>query len=219
MAPIDDAALVTAARDGDRDALNRLLSLHHPRLFAVCRRLLGNDADAADAAQEAMISIVRGLPRFDGQSSFGTWAYRIASNAALDEIRRRGRRPRSLDIDEREGSSEREVIDRRSHGAADAVTDRMVLEAALAGLREEFRVAVVLRDVADLDYSEIAEVLGVPPGTVRSRIARGRAALADALAESAGGTQLGGPPGNAPRGSGEPDEPRSTSNPRTPDFS
>lgn len=193
MAAFDDDALVADARRGDRRALDQLLTLHHPRLFAVCRRLLGTDVDAADATQEAMMSIVRGLPNFDGQSSFGTWAYRIASNAALDEIRRRGRRPRPL------GASDdrvvNEPVDPRSSGAADAVVDRLTIESALADLRDDFRVAVVLRDVADLDYAEIAEVLGVPPGTVRSRIARGRAALADALMTS-----------------GEPGNPRPTSN-------
>lgn len=197
MVAFDDAELVALARAGDRGALDRLLTMHHPRLFAVCRRLLGNDADAADAAQEAMISIVRGLPRFDGQSSFGTWAYRIATNAALDEIRRRGRRPRPLGASRSDDGPVGEPIDPSSLGTDDALADRMVLEAALAELREEFRVAVVLRDVGDLDYAEIADVLGVPPGTVRSRIARGRAALADSLTSGR-----------------EPDGPPPTSNPR-----
>ena len=63
-------------------------------MFAVCRRITGNDADAADATQEALLAVVRGLPRFDGRSRFSTWVYRIATNAALDELRRRQRRPR-----------------------------------------------------------------------------------------------------------------------------
>lgn len=179
MAPIEDGALLAAARDGDRRALDDLLRLHHPRIHAVCRRLLGNDADAADAAQEALISIVRGLPRFDGNSAFSTWAYRIATNAALDELRRRGRRPLAQARDDRDQPYE--PVDHRAHESLDAVDDKMLLDAALADLRDDFRVAVVLRDVADLDYAEISEVLGIPPGTVRSRIARGRAALADTL--------------------------------------
>lgn len=190
MAPLDDASLVDRARGGDRAALDHLLRLHHPRMFAVCRRLLGNDADAADATQDAMISIVRGLAGFDGQSSFGTWAYRIATNAALDEIRRRGRRPQLVRHESPAANGSLDLVDQRSTGSEDALADRLVLDAALAELREEFRVAVVLRDVADLDYAEIGEILGVPPGTVRSRIARGRAALADAL---------GGEPGGATR--------------------
>ena len=87
-----DHELVTAAQGGDRGALDQLLRRHYDRVHAVCRRITGHDADAADAAQEAMIAIVRNLDRFDGRSSFGTWAYRIATNASLDELRRRKRR-------------------------------------------------------------------------------------------------------------------------------
>jgi len=138
----------------------------------VCRRLVGNDADALDAAQEALIAIVRGLDRFDGRASFGTWAYRIATNAALDELRRRGRRPVvGLPDDDGIGVAP----------ASEGVAGRLDLDAALATLPHDFRVAVVLRDLCQLDYAEIAEVLDIPPGTVRSRIARGRAALADVL--------------------------------------
>lgn len=89
----DDRALVMAAQAGDRGALDRLLHRHQDRIYAVCRRLAGNDADGLDAAQEALIAIVRGLPRFDRRSRFTTWAYRVATNAALDELRRRRRRP------------------------------------------------------------------------------------------------------------------------------
>ena len=84
---------MTAAQAGDRGALDQLLRRHYDRMHAVCRRITGNEADAADAAQEAMIAVVRGLARFDGRSAFGTWVYRIATNASLDELRRRRRRP------------------------------------------------------------------------------------------------------------------------------
>ncbi len=151
----------------------------------MCRRLLGNDADAADATQEALIAIARGLVRFDGRSSFSTWAYRIATNAALDELRRRQRRPQLVREPDDETSRRGEPADRASSVRLDAVVERDRLVPALAALSEEFRIAVVLRDVADLDYAEIAEVLGIPPGTVRSRIARGRAQLAAALGNQA----------------------------------
>lgn len=147
----------------------------------MCRRLLGNEADAADATQEALIAIARGLPRFDGRSSFGTWAYRIATNAALDELRRRQRRPQLVRDPDHWTSGPSEPADRTSSAHIDTLAERDRLVPALAELSEEFRVAVVLRDVADLDYAEIAEVLGIPPGTVRSRIARGRAQLAASL--------------------------------------
>lgn len=159
--------------------MEQLLARHYDRLHAVCRRIMGNQADAADATQEALIAIVRGLPRFDGRSSFGTWAYRIATNASLDELRRRKRRPATLVP----GSDDRdyEHVDPNSHVRIDQIAERDVVEAALRDLPEEFRLPVVLRDVADLDYNEIASTLKVPVGTVKSRISRGRAMLAAAL--------------------------------------
>ena len=89
----DDATLVKAAQAGDRAALDALLRRHHDRIYALCRRMTGNDADALDATQEALIAVVRGVARFDGRAAFSTWVYRVATNACLDELRRRGRRP------------------------------------------------------------------------------------------------------------------------------
>lgn len=169
--PVDDRALVEAARGGDRAALDVLLRRHYQRLHTLCRRVTGNDADGEDACQEALIAIVRGLPAFDGRSAFGTWAYRVATNACLDELRRRRRRPEP-------GAHEDGAV---SADAADSVAARADVDAALATLLPEFRVAVVLRDLCGLSYDEIAEVLGVPPGTVRSRISRGRASLVPLL--------------------------------------
>jgi RNA polymerase sigma-70 factor (ECF subfamily) len=139
--------------------------------------LAGNEADALDATQEALIAIARGIRRFDGRAAFTTWAYRVATNACIDELRRRRRRavpglPDDL------GQGEVAAI---ASVAIDGLPDRLAIDAALAELPEEFRAAVVLRDLCDLDYAEIAEALAIPPGTVRSRIARGRAQLARRL--------------------------------------
>lgn len=181
---------MTAAQGGDRGALDQLLRRHYDRVHAVCRRITGHEADAADAAQDAMIAIVRNLDRFDGRSSFGTWAYRVATNASLDELRRRKRRavPTSTDADEH---PYRQVADPDGGKRVEAIGDHMALDAALRMLSDEYRLPVVLRDVADLDYAEIAEVLDIPVGTVKSRIARGRAALAKALAPEPGDHDAG----------------------------
>ena len=93
MTSTDEREQIRAAQAGDRAALEALLRAHQPQIHAVCRRITGNDADALDATQEALIAVVRGLPRFDGRSRVSTWVYRIATNASLDELRRRGRRP------------------------------------------------------------------------------------------------------------------------------
>lgn len=187
---LGDAELVAAAQDGDRAALEMLLRRSAGPIHAVCRRITGNDADAADATQEAMIAIVRGLPRFDGKAAFSTWAYRVATNACLDELRRRRRRPEPTDDEVLEVSASSHRVD-----ALESAGDRADIDAALAMLAPDFRAAVVLRDLLGLDYAEISEVLGVPAGTVKSRIARGRAALADRL--SVDGNPGGG--GDRPR--------------------
>jgi RNA polymerase sigma-70 factor, ECF subfamily len=167
-----DGDLAARASAGDRAALETLLERHVDRIHAVCRRILGDREDALDATQEAMIAVARGIGRFDRRAAFTTWLYRVATNAALDEGRRKVRRPRPVDPPAEAASVA---------SPEDAVGARLDVDAALGDLPEEFRVAVVLRDLCDLDYAEIAEVLDVPPGTVRSRIARGRAALAGIL--------------------------------------
>lgn len=186
-----DAELVAAAQAGDRSALDELLRRHYSRIHAVCKRIAGGTRDADDAAQEAMIRIVRSLDRFDGRSAFGTWAYRIATNASLDELRRRNRRPMLHVIKEGEEDLPQEPADDLAHRNVEAITDRLAIDAALADLPEDFRVPVVMRDVGDLDYAEIAAELDVPIGTVKSRIARGRKMLLERLGNH-------GPPGERP---------------------
>lgn len=189
MNEADDLALVAAARSGDRAALEALLVRHHPKVLGLCRRLLADGRDAEDAAQEALLAVCRGLDRFDGRSAFTTWLYRITTNTCLDELRRRRRRPAAVPDDPGDepapGGSTHRSID-----PATVVTARVDVDRALALLPVEYRVAVVLRDGCDLDYAEIARLTGVPDGTVRSRIARGRAALARLLADDPP------PPGN-----------------------
>ena len=174
-----------AAQEGERAALDQLLRRHYDRLYALCRRMTGDDADAADACQEGLLAIVRGLPGFDGRSAFGTWAYRVTANACLDELRRRRRRPEP-GLPEGAG----EVVSPLD--AVEGMTIRLDLDQALQTLPADYRAAVMLRDVCGLSYDEIAQTLGIPPGTVRSRIARGRSALMPLLDP---GRNPGPPPG------------------------
>ncbi len=177
----DDDLAAEAAR-GDRDALEALLRRHFTFVHGICRRILNDPDDALDATQEALLAIARGILSFDGRSRFTTWCYRVTTNAALDEARRRSRRPRPV-AELPDGSA---VAGEHQEQAA----DRLDVEAALATLSPEFRAAVALRDLAGLDYAEIAEILDIPAGTVRSRIARGRAALADRLVDRRPGNHV-----------------------------
>ena len=140
---------------------------------AICHRIVINKSDAEDATQMALISIVRAIPSFDGRSKFSTWIFRIATNAALDEMRRIQRRPLPTDKES--------VYDSPAGDHTSAVDAQIDVSGALSQLPEEYRAAIVLRHVADLDYEEIAAIQGVPVGTVRSRLARGRAQLAEIL--------------------------------------
>ena len=130
--------------------------------------MLGNVHDGSDALQEAMVQVVRKLDRFDGRSAFGTWAYRLTANVCLDELRRRKRRPSPSEF-----GADVPVAD-----AATASVDKQMVEQALEQLPDDYRAAVVLRDLCGYDYAEIAALTDVPIGTVRSRIARGRGLLA-----------------------------------------
>ncbi|MDZ7674709.1 MAG: sigma-70 family RNA polymerase sigma factor [Acidimicrobiales bacterium] len=176
---------MAAAQGGDRDAMDALLRRHQDRMWAICRRLAGNDADAADALQEAMVLVVRRLDSFDGRARFTTWAHRVTTNACLDELRRRNRRPVDglPDDEDDESDRPRRTLADDARPVDATVAEQLTVDAALAELPEDFRVPVILRDLGGHDYAEIAEILDIPPGTVRSRIARARRRLGELLGE------------------------------------
>ena len=184
MADVPDAELVRRFLAGDADAFRQLVERHERRIYAVCLRILGNADDAADATQETLLTVVRKLDGFRGEAAFSTWMHRIALNVCFDQLRRAQRRPllhRVADDELPEIELGDPVPDH-----ADAVTDERIVADALAQVPDEFRVAVVLADVQDMPYDEIAAILGVPVGTVKSRVHRGRLALARALGLSSG---------------------------------
>ena len=149
-------------------------------MYSVAYRLAGNDEDAQDLVQEALIRVRRGLERYEPGSLEG-WLARIVTNVFLDEVRRRRRRPTDALPDDPE-----RVLP--TSPAADEVSTQLSTEIqlALAALPEDFRVPVVLCDVADQSYEQIAATLGVPIGTVRSRLHRGRRMLRSMLSEGVG---------------------------------
>lgn len=166
---IDDLVL-TRAQKGDASALDAVLRHHYDAIRSICHRIVINSADADDATQMALISVARALPSFDRRSSLSTWVYRIATNAALDELRR---------ISRRAIPTEASAMERAQPDSTGEVDTQMLIAQALGGVAAEYRVVLVLRHVADLDYEEIASILDIPIGTVRSRLARGRAQLTE----------------------------------------
>lgn len=176
-----DAAVVARAVQGDAEAIADLLHRHQARLYNLAFRALNHAEDAADATQEAMLKISRGVSRFRGQSRVSTWMTRIVLHEACNVGRSRARR-QSVRSEEPATTSQREQ--RREPAPEQRLADREAQEAvtaALAEVPEGFRQALLLRDVEKMEYAEIAEVLDVPVGTVRSRIFRGRLALRDVL--------------------------------------
>jgi RNA polymerase sigma-70 factor (ECF subfamily) len=167
-----DRDLVRSHLDGDPQAFNTLVARHRQRLWAVALRTTGNPEDAADAVQDACLSAFRNAASYRGDARVTTWLHRIVVNACLDRARRQAVRP-TVPLPEQPPPDPRDRL-------AESETS-LVVTAALAGLPEEQRLAIVLVDLQSLSVEEAAEVLGVPTGTVKSRCSRGRARLAIAL--------------------------------------
>jgi RNA polymerase sigma-70 factor, ECF subfamily len=170
-----DEELLGRHLDGDADAFTELVTRHERRVYGICLRVLGNPEDAADATQEAFLAVLRRAGSFQGGAAFSTWLYRVAVNAALDLARRRSRL-RTVAL-EPEGAPPAAAVDDPGEAVATALT----VQAALVRVPEEFRVAIVLCDLCRLPYAEAAAIIEVAVGTVKSRVFRGRAALAREL--------------------------------------
>jgi len=177
--PETDEDLVRRFQGGGADALGVLVERHQARVYNLCLRVLGDPDEAADAAQDSFVTAIRKLHTFRGEAAFTTWLHRVTVNACYDSLRRKRRRPLlHVVVDEGEGRAPPEppVPDH-----AEGVELSIDVARALREVREDFRVALVLADVEDLAYERIGEILGVPVGTVKSRVFRGRAALGRAL--------------------------------------
>jgi RNA polymerase sigma-70 factor (ECF subfamily) len=180
-----DAELVSGAAAGDLDAFEALVRRHQARIVSFVRTLTRNAADAEDVAQEVFVRAHRALGRFRGESHFRSWLYAIASNTTRSHHAARARRQQVW-----EDSGAR---DARGFDPVDPAPDiettlgrREAIERALAALPEDWRMAVSLRDVHGLEYKEIADVMGIPMGTVESRIFRARQRLRHLLAQALG---------------------------------
>ncbi|HEX9597732.1 MAG TPA: sigma-70 family RNA polymerase sigma factor [Anaerolineales bacterium] len=183
---MDEIQLIQAAQQGELEAFNHLVTSYQGLAFNVAYRLLGDEASAEDATQEAFISAFRNLHRYRG-GSFKAWLLRIVTNGCYDELRRQKRRPQTeLEPESREGEEAAQPGWLADPGEGpQELAERVELNAAiqrcLNQLEDEFRAAVVLVDVQGMDYSEAAQVLKRPLGTVKSRLARARSRLQSCL--------------------------------------
>ena len=174
--------LIKMAAKGDQDAFAQLLEAHQGKVYGLTLRLTGSPEDAAELTQETFFNAWRGLPHFHGESKFSTWLYRLATNATIDFLRREKRRramtaaPLGVDDDDHptldipdQGLSPQGELERKEL--------RQAIERGLEQLSDEHRQVLVMREFSGLSYGEIAQILNIEEGTVKSRIARARLAL------------------------------------------
>jgi RNA polymerase sigma-70 factor (ECF subfamily) len=180
--------LVEGLRSGAEEAYEALITEYQQPVFSLVSRLLSDPDDAGDVVQEVFLKVFRKIGAFRGASSLRTWVYRIAVNEAYNHRRWFGRhRGQEVGLEGEEEGSLRysQTLSDPGRSPFDCVSDqeeRVLVEAALARLNPSFRAAVVLRDIEEMNYEEIAEILHLPLGTVKSRILRGREALRRELA-------------------------------------
>ena len=212
MIPPPEQALLNRARSGDQQAMGELLMAYQDRLYNVCLRMVSHPDDAAEVCQDVLMKVIQGIDKFRGESGLATWMTRIAMNQSISHLRkRRLRRTISLDQPMRSDNGpndqasalRHQVQDGREPGPEQCVQDSEMLERlkhAICLLDDDFRAVLVLRDIEQLDYAQIAETLELPVGTVKSRLFRARLALRQAMDQL--GSVSGGPGGESGSESG-----------------
>jgi RNA polymerase sigma-70 factor (ECF subfamily) len=173
--PDRDRDLMARAATGDRAAFTELMDRHEDMVFAVAMRMMREREAALDATQETFLTLFRKADRYSGESAVSTWLYRVATNTCLDLLRKQKRRRTEALPDHHDQP------DRSAREPFESVEVRGDIEAALSSIPHDFRAAVVLSDIEGLSIAEIGMILGVPDGTVKSRVFRGRRLLAEKL--------------------------------------
>jgi RNA polymerase sigma-70 factor (ECF subfamily) len=194
-----DDVLVRRAASGDHAAFTELARRHERRMYAVAMRMLGREEDALDATQDALLTLYRKSGQFRGDSAFTTWLHRITINACYDILRRRARQP-ALHLASDDGIEREPGPPVEDH--AGEVAGGLDAARALMKVPDDYRAVLILADVHDLAYDEIASILEIPIGTVKSRVHRGRLALARAM----GLEPVRQTPAGEPRRASEPSE-------------
>lgn len=179
---MEEQELLQLAKNGCRDAFGQLVEQYETRVFHQALRMVGSPEDAADITQEVFFKAWRSLPRFQGDSTFSTWLYRLTDNATIDLLRREKKRRGDVALDSVPLDSP--LTSDPAPGPHASLEAKELRDAVSCGLKQlslKHRQVLVLREINGLSYQQIAQLLGLSVGTVKSRIARARLALADIL--------------------------------------
>ena len=179
MTDLNEKDLIRKAKQGDMLAFEELILKHEKIVYNVALRMMNHSEDARDISQEVFLKAYRSLSNFDERSAFSTWLYRITHNTCIDEMRKRkGKQTYSLEeeLESEDGSMQRQIADESDTPEESLLREEQKSEIlqALDTLSEEHKAAIILRDVKGLAYEEIAEILELSLGTVKSRINRAR---------------------------------------------
>lgn len=179
-----ELALLERCRRQDAEAFSRIVDAYQNRLYGFIKRMVPDAEEAADIAQEVFVRAFQSIGRFDGRSSIRTWLFRIAHNLCVDRARRSSRAPSELRIDAASDETEAlEIRDDRWDPQEVALSEEMqsIVEAGIAGMSDKLRTVLVLHDREEMAYEDIAKVLDIPVGTVKSRLFLARAHLQNVL--------------------------------------
>jgi RNA polymerase sigma-70 factor (ECF subfamily) len=184
-----DIELVKQTLRGDKEGFEKLVYLYQDKVYSLCYRYSGNEEDAFDLAQEAFIKAYRSLSTFKGKSRFSTWLYRVTTNVCLDELRRRRRDIQSQSLDQpvtgSDGEMNRIILDESQSIDTWYETKEQAeyIQSLLNELKPDHRMVLLLKDIMELSYEEISQVLNISTGTIKSRLSRARDLLRRKLLE------------------------------------
>jgi RNA polymerase sigma-70 factor, ECF subfamily len=179
--PLDDELVIKRAQQGDGKALEELLLAYEKRVYNIAYRFMGNEADAYDMAQEALIKLYRSISTFKYKSSLSSWVYRLTVNTCMDGLRKRKNAPVSLEYSIEKGVTIEDTFNAGPEEQALSVEKSEGIQKAINVLSESYKSVVIMRDIDGLSYEEISENLSISIGTVKSRINRGREQLRQLL--------------------------------------
>ena len=182
-----DREMIARCKKGDREAFNKLMETYQKQVFNISYGMLSDYEDASDAAQEVFVKVWRSIAGFKGESSFTTWLYRICANVCNDILRKRQRRGMTVSLDADDGdknpAAELPSEEPTPEESLEADERQRLVRRAIDSLSDEFRAVIILSDLQQLSYEEVANVLKIPTGTVKSRLNRARNALRKKLSD------------------------------------